>query len=339
MYVPLAGLMSGCQIVAGIQDITLTPAENDGSSAISGDSSGVVISPDGASDAGLPQDTWLPGEGDDGSSSVDLSVPDASNEDIQQLVVAEAAVPPESGVRDADAAGGIDPDARSGSGFCASQVPQPSFCDDFDEHPLPGAWGTFDQVGGSLVLDKAAFVSPPHSLLAQDSPLQPNQALDNALRSRFTLPMPPSKIVLQFEVQPVAADTSSGAATVVAALDFVDVSNNRYSAQFALVQQGGVLRLRLEEQSGFVDGGNAYVAHQLPDSLSAGMWTNVRLVITRTAATTASAHVSFGSVSEIDTALAMTVNGTTLQLAIGSSFETEPSQGWKIRYDDIKLDY
>jgi hypothetical protein len=33
------------------------------------------------------------------------------------------------------------------------------------------------------------------------------------------------------------------------------------------------------------------------------------------------------------------VNGTTLQMAIGSSFETEPSQGWKIRYDDVKLDY
>ncbi len=333
MYVPFAGLIAGCEIVAGIHDIALSPIESDGSSTPSVDSSGIVSPQDGGGDTGLPQ------EGDDGSSSVAQSVPDGSNADVQPLLIAETGIPPESAAPDADGAGGAYADARSASGFCASQLPPPRLCDDFDEHPFPSLWGTFDQVGGSLGLDTAAFVSAPHSLLAQYSLLQPNQALNAALRTRFTLPPPPSKIGLQFQVQPVVADATNGAATVVAALDFLDVSNNRYSVQFALAQQGGVLRFRLEEQSGFVDGGNAYVAHQLPDSLSAGVWTNVRLVITRTAATTASARVSFGNVSEIDTALAMTVNGTTLQLAIGSSFETEPSQGWKIRYDDVKLDY
>jgi hypothetical protein len=64
----------------------------------------------------------------------------------------------------------------------------------------------------------------------------------------------------------------------------------------------------------------------------------VALTVHRTAATAATAHVAFGGSTEIDLSLAMSVNATTLQLTIGSSYETEPSAGWKNRYDNVVLD-
>jgi hypothetical protein len=341
VYLPMAGLVAGCEIVAGIQDIALSSAEDDGSPdglTLIGDSSGTSLSLDDQGDASSSQE-----ENGDAADTSPSENTDEPNPDTQPSPAADGAPGVlETGAHDTGADQQADGDAYAEgghSGFCTSQVPQPRFCDDFDEHPLPGFWGTFNQVGGTLALDKAASVSSPNSLLAQYSSLQPGQQLDTALRASFSLPPPPATIIFQFQLQPAVVDPTAGAVTVVASIDFVDVSNNRYSTQFALAQQGGVIRLRLEEQSGFADGGSAYVSHPLPDPLSIGVWTNVRLVITRTAATTASARVSFGNASEIDTKLAMTVNGTMLQVAIGSSFESEPSLGWKIRYDDVTLDF
>jgi hypothetical protein len=244
---------------------------------------------------------------------------------------------PESGARDSAS---TDVTQEVGPlGFCGSLSPAPRFCDDFDEHPLPGVWDSMDQVGGNLSLDTTGFVSPPRALLATNSALQSGQPLDAVLRKRFSLPSPPTTFTWGFSLQPVMPDPSTGAAAVVLSLDFTDSPGNRYSVQFTMEQDGGSIRLRLEEQSGFVDGGVSYVPHVLPDPLPVGQWTSVQVVLTRSAATTASVHVSFGSATELDASLAMTVDATTLQMSVGSSYETTPSQGWTTRYDNVTLDY
>jgi hypothetical protein len=238
---------------------------------------------------------------------------------------------------DAGDAAPIRPDADGGR-FCASQPSRPTFCDDFDERPLPGPWSSFTATGGSLKLDPSAFVTPPNSLLAQDAPLPFGQPLDTALQTQFALPTSPATIVLAFQMQPVQADPNAGAATVVAALDFTDVANNRYTVQFALVQQGMGLSLRLEEQAGFFDGGGAYMSHPVPDPLNVGTWTPIGLTLNWTAPSSVRALVTFATAPEIEVPLAMSVNATSLQLTIGSTFENEPSQGWKNRYDNVVLD-
>jgi hypothetical protein len=163
--------------------------------------------------------------------------------------------------------------------------------------------------------------------------------LDTAVRTQFALPPPPTRIEFDFQIQPTSSDPDAGAAVVVASLDFTDAPNgNRYTVQFTLVQQSVALSMRLEEQSGFVDGGTAYASHPLPDPLNLNSWTPVALAIDRTAANAATAHVAFGATAEIDLPLAMSVNATALQLTIGSSYETEPSAGWKNRYDNVVLD-
>jgi hypothetical protein len=282
---------------------------------------------DTGSDTGLD-------EGFDTSTSPETGQPDTSPVDTgQEDAPADTTMP-------RDSSPGSDVTEAAMPPFCASLVPAPVFCDDFDVHALPGVWDSLTQMGGTLALDTSSWVSPPHSLLATDSALAAGQPLNAALIKRFTLPAPPTTFTWSFELEPVAVDTTSMAAIVLASLDFDDAGGDRYSVQFTLEQDGGPVRLRLEEQSALVGGGNTYVPHTLPDPLPLGQWTNVKLVMTRTAATTASVQVTYGGTSELaSTPLGMNVNATTLQLAIGSFYETEPSLGWTMRYDNVVLNF
>jgi hypothetical protein len=327
-----ASVGMGCSLVLSFDGIS----GGAGTDASSGDSSGafdVGIESGGDDRVGDGADVG-PGPTDDGPDAPALD--DSAAPDVAS----------DSFVRDAPTPSDTGPAAEAGDAgegglpaFCASLSPRPVFCDDFDEHPLPGVWDTLTQTGGTVTLDNAASVSPPKSLLAKDSALQPGQPLDSALRMHFSLPPPPTTFVWDFWIQPVAVDTGTTAAIVFASIDFTDGASNRYSVQFTLFQNGGPLGVRMEEQSGFADGGSSYTAHPLPDPLPIGKWTDLRLTLTRTAATSASARVTFDSAVEMDAPIGMTVNGSTLQMTIGSSYETEPSQGWTIRYDNVTLNF
>jgi hypothetical protein len=241
-----------------------------------------------------------------------------------------------------EAGGGARSEAGLGEAgaatYCATLSPSPAFCDDFDEHALPGDW-TLDDVGGLFTEDSSSFVSRPNSLLAAYNPLASGELLDTRLRTPLSLPATLGNIVLEFQLEPVSADPTVGNAAVVAALDFTDAANNRYTVQFTLVQEQIGIALRLEEQSGFVDGGTSYSPHPLADPLPPQGWTNIRLVVTRSSATTASALVTFNGHVELNASLEMTVDPTDLQLTIGSIFETEPSGGWQNRFDNVSVDF
>jgi hypothetical protein len=239
---------------------------------------------------------------------------------------------------------GGTPDAASSpppppSSSCASRTPAPTFCDDFDHASLPGAWDVFHQIGGSLAIESSASVSPPSSLVVIFSALDPGQLLDTALRKRFALPPSRGTTALELAVRPVTADPTPGAVVVLFSLDFFDAANNRYSLQFALRQTPGGLSVTLGEQSGFIDGGMAYVEHPLPDPLTLGTWTKVRIEVARTAPRSATARVTFDGRVELDSVpLSVTVDAAALLVSIGSTFESLPSKPWSIRYDDVVID-
>ena len=149
---------------------------------------------------------------------------------------------------------------------------------------------------------------------------------------------PPTTIAWEFQIRPVALNTTPNGAAVVASLDFADDANNRYSVQFTMFRVSSSAHLRLEEQSGFTDGGSSYVTHALPDPLAAG-WSRVRLVVTRSGPTAASAHVTYDGKTEIDTPLQMTVNASMLHATIGSTYETAPSTQWEVLYDNVILNF
>jgi hypothetical protein len=222
--------------------------------------------------------------------------------------------------------------------FCAALNPSPLFCEDFDVRPLPGLWTVVHQVGGSLAMDTATFVSAPNALLARNNALPAGQGLDNVLRAVFPLQGAPSTVTLQLELRPAMTDPTPNAVLVVGAIDFVDAANNRYSVQLTLVNTAGALNVLLEEQTGFADGTSAYVAHPIPDPLAVGQWTHVLLTVVLSSSTTGQAHVSFGAAHELDAPLQVRVTATKLQLDVGSSYETEPSMGWNVLYDNVVFD-
>ena len=255
---------------------------------------------------------------------------------------AEAGAETDAGANaDAPAPDATPVDAPSGAAsgpFCAKLSPRPLFCEDFDERGLPGPWSTFHQVGGTLSIDNAGFVSAPNSLFARYGAMPVGPELDDVLRVAFSLQNGPATTALELQVRPTIADPTPNAAVVIAAVDFIDVANNRYSVQFTLVNKAGVPNVLLEEQSGFANGGTSYVPHAIPDPVPLGQWTDLRLTIVAASATAAEAHVFFGAAHEIDVALNVTVRATKVQLDVGSTYETQPSMGWGVFYDNIAFD-
>jgi hypothetical protein len=237
------------------------------------------------------------------------------------------------------------------STFCVSLLPKPTFCEDFDEvdaGTFPPGWMAYQQ-GGSLRVDRAAFVSPPAALRADVMPLAPFQPLSVKLQRQFPVAAAPSWLDFDLAVLPVAADTTAGNRLVVTALDFVDAASNRYTFQIALQQNGGSLGVWFEEQAAFAGGGaQNYLSHAAIESIGIGQWVqiHVSVVLTQGGGT---ARVLFDGRPEVevpiatdgdgglDPTLAILLGATTVVINLGSNYESEPSTGWTIEYDNVRM--
>jgi hypothetical protein len=191
-------------------------------------------------------------------------------------------------------------------------------------------------MNGSVGLDPTSFVSFPNSLLAQYMALPANQPLDVVLREQITqLPFAglPSKLTFELFLEPVRADMTANAISVVASVDYFDNAGDRYAMQFSQLVNAGQVILRFEEQTQPHNMGTTQVVHALPDALPFGKWTDVRLVVTA-----GRAEVSYGGTVETDVALATPVTPSRVQISLGSTFESTPSAGWAMRYDNVTLE-
>ena len=239
-----------------------------------------------------------------------------------------------------DAPAHTDAPPDGATGFCGSFVPSAwaaFFCADFDEGPLPGGWKTFDETAGSLTETDASWVSAPSSLEETTNALGSFQPIDVALRTPLALPPVPSTLDLGFSFEPVTLDTSASATIVLASIDFLDASQERYSVELSLTVVNGAATLALGEQSMLSDGAAPYVYHPLPPSqpVPAGSFSDIVIEVEWATATTATGIVRVGGGQELSTPLTMTVVPESLQVGVGTSYVTEPSLGWKLRYDDV----
>ena len=73
------------------------------------------------------------------------------------------------------------------------------FCDDFDEHPLPGSWNTWVETAGSMTETDASAVSPPSSVDETTSQLSSGEAVNVALRTALPVPTVPVTLSFAFE--------------------------------------------------------------------------------------------------------------------------------------------
>ncbi len=227
-------------------------------------------------------------------------------------------------------------DGRGGA-FCqaASRAASSAslfFCDDFDDGGLPAPWNSSYESGGTLAVDDAAASSSPASLDLVVDPLPAGQLPNVSLRALVAAPTSPVQMAFGFSLDPVRIDPGTSASIVIAAIDFLDPSQNRYTIQLAFNVQSGAATTELDE---LFSGGRPYVPHAIAAPLGTGTFTDVAIQIDWTAPQAATASVLFGGASVLSVPLAISVQATTLQLSIGTTYASTPSPGWELRYDDV----
>lgn len=234
----------------------------------------------------------------------------------------------------------IDPavDGQNGGAFCASAARPTSqdglfFCDDFDRGSLPAPWVGLYQTSGALSQDSDAAVSPPNSLDIAIGSLTMGQPVNASLRAPLGVPPLPSGLQFAFSLEPVRIDaTTPDASIVLAAIDFLDAAQNRYTVQLAFDVQNGEALTVLDE---LYSDGTPYVPHPISGPLTLGAFTDVAIQIHWTSAMSATADVLMHGDVVLSLPLTMNVDATSLQISIGTTFSTEPSSGWEVRYDNV----
>jgi hypothetical protein len=123
--------------------------------------------------------------------------------------------------------------------------------------------------------------------------------------------------------------------SVVASADYFDAAGDRYALQFSQLVNAGQVVLRFEEQTQFANMQSMQMVHDLPDVLPLGKWTDVRLVVMGV-----HAQVTYGGAVETNVPLITPtpVTPSRVQLSLGGTFESTPSTGWAMRYDNVTLD-
>lgn len=241
---------------------------------------------------------------------------------------------------DATASDAFPFEAQAGS-YCASIAPDGGlfFCDDFDEHPLPGSWQQLGETSGTLTETDASSLSPPDSLDEKTFALDGGQVINVALRTPLGLPALPATVRFGFGLQPVQIDPAANAGIVLGAVDFLDAAGDRYTVGLSIDVVSGKPALLLVEQTATTDGGIAYAQHPLDplQPLPMNAWTDLVIEIDWSAPTSAQAKVLVGGSVQLTVPLTMTVTAASLQIGVGTSYESQPSPGWELRYDDVRF--
>ncbi len=227
---------------------------------------------------------------------------------------------------------------NQGGAFCAAAARPTArdglfFCDDFDRGSLPSPWASLNETSGSLAQNADAAASSPNSLDIVIGPLASSQPLNTSLRASLPVPPLPSTLKFAFSLDPVQIDTTTPhAAIVLAALDFLDAARNRYTVQLAFDVQNGAASTVLDED---YSNGTPYVPHPVPTALPLGTFTDVAIEVHWASSTSATADVVMGGAQVTSVPLTMSVQATSLEISIGTTYSTEPSSGWEVRYDNV----
>jgi hypothetical protein len=233
----------------------------------------------------------------------------------------------------------LDPavDGQNGGAFCAAAARPTSpdglfFCDDFDQGSPPSPWTNLYQTSGTLTQNSGAAESPPNSLDIAVGPLALNQPVDASLRASLGVPPLPAALEFSFGLDPVRIDTTAAASIVLAAIDFLDAAQNRYTVQLAFDVQNGAPTTVLDE---LYSDGTPYIPHPIAGPLTLGAFTDIAIQIHWASAMNATADVLMHGAIVLSLPLTIGVDATSLQISIGTTFSSEPSSGWEVRYDNV----
>jgi hypothetical protein len=223
------------------------------------------------------------------------------------------------------------------AGAAADTGTPPLFSDDFEgPQSLPRGWDTIATSDGTLVLDTSTSVSPSTSLRATAAALAagaPGNAANVTVRKRFPMPAAQTTVAYDFEALVTRYDTANSANVVIGALQVIDSVKDLYELQLDIgVAKAGAFTVIFAEYLGRSDGGSSYVAHPVASTFPAGAWTAVRIELT--AAQPPLARIYFNQSLVLETTVSIPISGTSMQISLGLSYVSAPSQDWLVNYDD-----
>lgn len=229
---------------------------------------------------------------------------------------------------DADADDADDADAApidAGPPYCLSLVPQPRFCDDFDDGNLTDDWTQSAFVPGSVAaLDGAAFTSGPASFRVV-SPATAVAAANNALLRR-TMFAAVSHPKLAFSALLPKVTFTKGTIAIAT----VDVALDHFFTLYLRDADPATPAAVLEE---YVAG--AVTRHVLAKLPTANVWTRVTIDLDLAAG---KADVSFDAQKALDAAPITALAGSEATIRVGAIIDG-PADAFEVRVDDVRLDY
>jgi hypothetical protein len=264
------------------------------------------------------------GAGDDGG----LDAPAEADLPVEAPPDRDAETGASDGGSDADADADADaarPLPEAGAAFCATRVPQPRFCDDFDDGNLTNDWTQSAFVPGALAeLDGTSFVSGRASFHVKTSATGA-AAANNALL-RLTLFAAVSHPKLSFATRLPAVSFTKGSIAIAT----LDVSLDHF---FTLYLRDGDPTAPAAVLEEYLAG--TVTRHPLTLLPAVDVWTRVTVDLDLSLG---KANVSFGAQKALDAAPITAVAGSEATLRLGAVIDG-PAEAFEARFDDVTLDY
>lgn len=252
--------------------------------------------------------------------------PDASDSSADAPLVEGGPAP------DSSADGGLDGGVDGGGHFCASLVPAPMFCDDFDVEDSFARWtGMRLNAGGTITRDQAAFTSAPSSLLTMTPP---STSMHGAAALLLSSASAVRRVRYGFDLRVDARDPQTA---------YSEVSYIHFGGASALY----AFYMRLHDAS---SGATFTTEAYLPDggipqhdvNVAGAKFTDwMRVVIDLDLRTAPHFSVTIDGALAGDVPLeASLYTPAVATVETGIGFEGTPaSGGWKLRYDNVTVDF
>ncbi len=222
---------------------------------------------------------------------------------------------------------GIAADA-AGAGFCATRVPAPRFCDDFDDGDLVDDWDVPTAFNGEPILDTFAATSRPASFALETIPLLAGEGAHVHLRTTVKGSPDPARghVVFSFSLMLGRPSFERG----VIGIAPLDLSPSHF---FTLNLRDGdetAPAATLAETAAGVS--TRHVLTTLPDTTT---WRRVTIDVDVAASRVV---VTWGERTVLDAPIAATpVIDPTIRL--GAIYMSGPADALEARFDDVTLDF
>jgi hypothetical protein len=212
----------------------------------------------------------------------------------------------------------------SSLGWCEQQGPT-LFCDDFDEHALPGPWDNSVAVAAVGHLASDGVKSSPNAFVATVNDSNPggHVALDKSFG------VPPNAVHLAFDWRPDSIDSNPGRTMRTAEMQLIS-TEGFYYLQFGVNSDGS---LYIDEQRVPNGGGGGVAHHPLSVSAAVGTWLHVQ--IDARLVGTPSVTVLVDGNDAVTAALSPLSPKARVVLYLGATYTPNPSAGWQFRFDNV----